>query len=180
MRLTDAQWTVMEILWSGDRFSLKEITQALKDVNDWNKNTVYTYLTRMAGKGLVAIDHGCPQPYRALVSREECAKAERTNLLGRVYGGATGNLALHDTELLGQCALQTGGVQTCQCGYLTRLQTGIEQGDQTSEVGGVEDDDDVLNVGAVLLDVLTQLLGNLTVACQQVLTGHASLTGSTA
>jgi len=92
MRLTDAQWTVMEILWSGDRFSLKEITQALKDVNDWSKNTVYTYLTRMAGKGLVAIDHGCPQPYRALVSREECAKAERTNLLGRVYGGATGNL----------------------------------------------------------------------------------------
>lgn len=92
MRLTDAQWPVMEVLWSGERFSLGQITQALKDVNNWNKNTVYTYLTRMAEKGLVHIDHNAAQPYSAAVSREECARAERTELLQRVYGGAAGDL----------------------------------------------------------------------------------------
>lgn len=92
MRLTDAEWNVMEVLWAGDRFSLKEISLALKDTKNWNKNTVYTYLTRMAGKGLVTIQHGTEKPYQAQVSREECAKAERSDLLGRVYGGAAGDL----------------------------------------------------------------------------------------
>ena len=48
MKLTDAEWSVLEILWSGERFSLKEI-----QANGWNKNTVHTYLTRMEKKGLV-------------------------------------------------------------------------------------------------------------------------------
>lgn len=92
MRLTDAEWPVMEILWSGERFSLRQITQALKEVNRWNKNTVYTYLTRMAQKGLVHIDHTHEQPYSAAVTREECARTERHELLQRVYGGAAGDL----------------------------------------------------------------------------------------
>ena len=92
MRLTDAQWPVMEVLWSGDCFSLRQITQALQNVNNWNKNTVYTYLTRMADKGLVRIDHSSDRPYSAAVTREECARAERSELLQRVYGGAAGDL----------------------------------------------------------------------------------------
>ena len=81
-------------------------------------------------------------------------------------GSATFNLALHDTELLSQCRLQTGGVQTSQCGDLSGLQARIEQGNQTGEVGRVEDDDNVLDIRAVFLDVLAQLLGNLAVACE--------------
>lgn len=92
MRLTEAEWLVMEALWSGERFSLGEITGALKGVKGWNKNTVYTYLTRMESKGLVAIHRGEDKPYRAVISREDCARAERSELLTRVYGGAAGDL----------------------------------------------------------------------------------------
>lgn len=42
MKLTEAEWSVLEILWSGDRFSLGEITAALQPVNGWSKNTVHT------------------------------------------------------------------------------------------------------------------------------------------
>ena len=92
MKVTEAEWTVLEVLWSGDHFSLKEITDALKSVNGWNKNTVYTYLTRMESKGLVSIDRTHGQPYAAAVSRESCARRERTELLNKVYGGAAGDL----------------------------------------------------------------------------------------
>lgn len=92
MKLTDAQWAVLEVLWSGDRFSLGQITAALKTVNGWNKNTVYTYLTRMEEKGLVSIDRTDDRPYAAAVTREECARQERAELLTRVYGGAAGDL----------------------------------------------------------------------------------------
>lgn len=92
MRLTEAEWTVMEVLWSGERFALGDITATLKGINDWSRNTVYTYLTRMEKKGLVDIDRTHQQPYKAKVSREACAKEERGELLNKVYGGAAGDL----------------------------------------------------------------------------------------
>lgn len=92
MKLSEAEWAVLNILWSGRRFSLKEITTALQKVNGWNKNTVYTYLTRMEKKGLVAIERSQDKPYSAAVTKEYCAQKERNELLDKVYGGATGDL----------------------------------------------------------------------------------------
>ena len=92
MKLSDAEWAVMEVLWSGQQHALGPITEALQPVNGWNKNTVYTYLQRMAAKGLVEIRRGDAQPYAAAVSRESCARQERDDLLNRVYGGAAGDL----------------------------------------------------------------------------------------
>ena len=102
MKLTDAEWAVLEVLWGGECYALGEITAALKK---WNKNTVYTYLTRMETKGLVSIDHSLPKPYSAAVSREECARKERHELLNKVYGGATGELIaafIKDTAISAQ------------------------------------------------------------------------------
>ena len=70
MKLTEAEWSVLEVLWSGERFSLGEITKQLASVNGWSKNTVHTYLTRMENKGLVNIDRSNNEPYSASVSRE--------------------------------------------------------------------------------------------------------------
>lgn len=92
MKITEPEWSVLEILWSAERFSLGEITTALEPVNGWKKNTVFTYLARMEVKGMVAIDRGQPQPYSAAVTRESCARTERDKLLTNVYGGATGDL----------------------------------------------------------------------------------------
>lgn len=92
MKLTDAEWAVMEVLWNGERFSLSEAVAALQPVKGWNKNTVFTYLTRMEHKGLVVIDRTHTRPYAAAVSREDCAREERDDLLCRVYGGAAGDL----------------------------------------------------------------------------------------
>ena len=92
MHLTDSEWAVMEVLWGGERFALGEAAAALRESRGWNKNTVYTYLTRMAAKGLVSIDRGASRPYAAAVSRADCARAERGVLLERVYNGAAGDL----------------------------------------------------------------------------------------
>lgn len=92
MKLTESEWDVMDVLWSGDRFSLGEVTSALEPVNGWSKNTVYTYLTRMKKKGLVDINRSHIRPYSAAVSRDECAQQERNELLSKVYGGAAGDM----------------------------------------------------------------------------------------
>jgi len=92
MKMTPAEWSVMEVLWSAETHSLKELTEALQPILNWSKNTVHTYLTRMSVKGLVTIDRSRKQPYSAAVSRETCARDERHNLLTRVYRGEAGEL----------------------------------------------------------------------------------------
>jgi len=92
MKLSEAEWSVMEVLWRGESFPLKSVADSLKEKCGWSKNTVYTYLNRMEAKGLVKIDHGSRTPYSAAKSREECAKNEREELLSKVYSGATSDL----------------------------------------------------------------------------------------
>jgi len=92
MKLSEAEWSVMESLWRAERRSFAAVSAELKTVKGWSKTTVHTYLTRMEKKGLVSIDHSLPEPYCAAVSRAECAREERTELLDKVYGGATGEL----------------------------------------------------------------------------------------
>lgn len=94
MRLTEAEWSVLSVLWQGGRFALGEVTEALRAEKRWSRNTVHTYLTRMEAKGLVEIDRSKEKPYAAAVLREDCAKEERRNLLQRVYGGAAGDLVV--------------------------------------------------------------------------------------
>ena len=91
-KLTDAEWTVMEALWTGSDV-LGTIVDALKPSTGWSRNTVHTYLTRMEAKGMVAIDRSHePHTYTAQLSREDCARHERTTLLNKVYGGAAGDM----------------------------------------------------------------------------------------
>ncbi len=92
MKLTLPEWDIMEVLWSGENLSLGEITSALRENHGWAPNTVHTYLTRMNKKGLVIIEKSAAAPYKAAVSKEDCARQERDELLNKVYSGATGEL----------------------------------------------------------------------------------------
>lgn len=92
-RLSESELAVLTVLWEGESFNLGQVVEQLKLITGWSRNTVHTYLTRMEGKGLVIIDRsGDPHKYKAGISREECARKERRNLLEKVYGGATGDL----------------------------------------------------------------------------------------
>ncbi len=93
VKLTEAEWSVLQVLWGGKSFALGEVVAALEPTLHWRRNTVHTYLTRMEGKGLVTIDREEePHRYSAAVSREVCASQERNQLLDKVYGGAAGDL----------------------------------------------------------------------------------------
>ena len=77
MKLTEAEWSVMEALWAGESFSLGELTRALYSEHGWSKNTVHTYLTRMEAKGLVKIDRSSTAPYSAAARRVRWSRAVR-------------------------------------------------------------------------------------------------------
>ena len=93
-------------------------------------------------------------------------------------GGATGHLILGDGEMLGQGTLEPGAVQGGQGGNRRSRQPRVDQGGETRDVGGIEDDDGQLTGRTVPLDLLAQVPGDLAVVLAQVLPGHASTAGS--
>lgn len=92
-RLSESEWLVMEVLWKKKKCAFKDIVDELKDKTKWSRNTIHTYLTRMEKKGLVCIDRSVePHLYSYIISREDCSKHEREELLNKVYRGAVGDL----------------------------------------------------------------------------------------
>ncbi|MBR6610548.1 MAG: BlaI/MecI/CopY family transcriptional regulator [Oscillospiraceae bacterium] len=92
-KLTDSEWQVLETLWQADSLLLGEVVDSLYDTTKWSRNTVHTYLTRMEKKGLVKITRDSePHRYSRMVTRDDCSKKERENLLHKVYGGSVGDL----------------------------------------------------------------------------------------
>ena len=106
-RLTDGEWQVLCVLWDAEEGrTLGQVVEALRPRTGWSRNTALTYLTRMEAKGLVDIrKEDFPHRYRAAVSREDCAAAERRGLLERAYQGSAGKLVaafLKDEKLTPQ------------------------------------------------------------------------------
>lgn len=92
-KLSDAELTVMEVLWQKDFMVLGEIVDALKEKTKWSRNTVHTYLTRMDKKGFVYINKDKePHQYSYLLSKEEYSQSERERLLHNIYQGDVGGL----------------------------------------------------------------------------------------
>lgn len=93
MRLSEKEWTVLEVLWETGGSELGEIVEMLKKDTSWSRNTVHTYLTRMETKKLVLIDKNVnPHIYKAAVNKADCQKSERKSFLRRVYKGSTGDM----------------------------------------------------------------------------------------
>lgn len=107
MKLSDKEWRVLNALWvAPEGLALGAVVDALRPDTGWSRSTVLTYLTRMEAKGLVDIrKEDFPHRYRAAVSREDCAAAERRGLLERAYQGSAGKLVaafLKDEKLTPQ------------------------------------------------------------------------------
>lgn len=89
IRLTEAEWTVMECLWTRGQLTGREATDLLTEKMGWNRSTTLTHLRRMEEKGAVVSDtRDGVKCFRPAVAREEAAVRETKNLLDRVYQGS--------------------------------------------------------------------------------------------
>ena len=91
LRITDSEWKLMECLWEEGPLPQSRLMELLKE--DWSKNMVHTFLSRLGKKGLVEVNKEVqPHEYRALVSREACIRQEEQNFLEKVFRGSAGRL----------------------------------------------------------------------------------------
>lgn len=94
--ISEAEWTVMEVLWQSSPRTSGEVIKALSDSTGWAANTVRTLLTRLVEKGALKTKETAEgRVYLPAVKRQMCVQAESEDFLQRVFQGAAKPLLLH-------------------------------------------------------------------------------------
>ncbi|MCL1925502.1 MAG: BlaI/MecI/CopY family transcriptional regulator [Defluviitaleaceae bacterium] len=87
IKLFDSELKVMEVLWSQNMLTAKEIATLLNKEIGWNKNTTYTVIKKCIEKG--AINRIDPNfVCEAIVTKEEVQHAEVEELVNKLFGGS--------------------------------------------------------------------------------------------
>ena len=93
MKLTDAEWHIMNALWRQHPATARQVLRGLPGRVQWAYTTVKTMLTRLVAKGAIA-EHkeGRTSHYEPLLSRANARRGALVNLADRAFDGAFGPL----------------------------------------------------------------------------------------
>lgn len=91
VRLSEAEWKVMNVLWEEAPQTMMQITHRLQETTGWTKHTVMTFLKRMEDKGAVCYEAGArAKLYYPKIERQEAVLQETEEFLERVFDGRMG------------------------------------------------------------------------------------------
>ncbi|MEM7352745.1 MAG: BlaI/MecI/CopY family transcriptional regulator [Acidobacteriota bacterium] len=96
MRLSDAEWQVMTVVWDDAPASVRDVLEALEKDTGWAYSTVKTMLARLVEKGALSVrKRGNVSLFEPLVTRHEARRSALKTLTERAFGGAFGSLVQH-------------------------------------------------------------------------------------
>ena len=91
MKLTDAEWTVMNALWEKSPANARDVLEHCAAQTSWAYTTVKTILSRLVEKGALKVRmRANTSIYQPLVSREVARHSAVSSLLERAFDGAFG------------------------------------------------------------------------------------------
>lgn len=94
--ISDAEWTVMDAVWSRGTATAADVIDDLAAPRDWNHRTIRTLLARLVEKGaLNAAEDGHRYVYSPAVTRQRCVRQESRSFLQKVFAGDVSSLMLH-------------------------------------------------------------------------------------
>ncbi len=93
MKLTEAEWQIMNALWQKHPATAREIMERLDRRVNWAYTTIKTMLTRLAEKEAVSeVKQGNTSVYEPLVSQRKAQLSAFRSLLDQAFDGAVGPL----------------------------------------------------------------------------------------
>ncbi len=91
IKLSEAEWKVMNLLWEESPKTMMQITNLLKETTGWTKHTVMTFLKRMEEKKAIHYEEGGrAKLYYPDIKKEEAALQETEEFLHKVFDGRMG------------------------------------------------------------------------------------------
>ncbi|MEG1883924.1 MAG: BlaI/MecI/CopY family transcriptional regulator [Clostridia bacterium] len=88
VRLSDAEWRLMQILWEKGTCTFRQICNAVMDETGWTKHSVISFLKRMETKYAIEIIDAKPvKLYKPVLNKEQALFEETHSLLKKIYNG---------------------------------------------------------------------------------------------
>ena len=88
MKITDAEFRVMDALWRGQPLSAEDLVTEVRGQTTWGAATVKTLVNRLLKKGAIRSERvDGRHRYRAALEKDAFALAESEDLLDRLFGG---------------------------------------------------------------------------------------------
>ena len=93
MKLTEAEWLIMNALWDSHPAKARDIARRLPDSVNWAYTTIKTMLTRLAEKKAVRESkQGNVSVYEPILSRRQARRSALRIVLNQAFDGAFGPL----------------------------------------------------------------------------------------
>jgi len=87
-RITEAEWTVMKVVWKQAPVTANQVVGALEGQVDWKPKTIHTLLRRLVGKKALGFEKRSREHlFRPLVEAQACEHAASRSFLDRFFGG---------------------------------------------------------------------------------------------
>lgn len=95
-QISDAEFEVMDVIWKYAPISTNEITDRLAKRKDWSPKTIYTMLSRLEKKGVIAHEKESRVfVYTPCVRKEQYIEAESRTMANRFFDGAMNRMAVN-------------------------------------------------------------------------------------
>jgi BlaI family transcriptional regulator, penicillinase repressor len=96
MKISDAEWAVMQVVWRRESVGAAEVIGQILPETDWNHRTVRTLLNRLVDKGALGAElRDGRNVYRANVTQQECVREESRSFLDKVFRGNAAEMLFH-------------------------------------------------------------------------------------
>ena len=94
--ISPSEWQVMNVVWSDQPVTARDIIQKVAKQNDWSSATVRTFLHRLVKKGALSTEQdGNRYLYRAAIPKQKSVKQASHSFLDSVFGGEPAPLITH-------------------------------------------------------------------------------------
>jgi len=91
VKLSEAEWKVMNLLWEKAPQTMMQITNHFKETTGWTKHTVMTFLRRMEEKGAIHYEEGDrAKLYYPDIEKDKAVIQETEEFLHKVFDGRMG------------------------------------------------------------------------------------------
>lgn len=98
-KISQAEFSVMEVLWADSPQAASDIASALAGEKKWNIKTIKTLLSRLVEKNaLSTTQDGRRYLYSPLISRDAYSRTATRSLSDRLFGGRATPLVAHLAE----------------------------------------------------------------------------------
>ena len=96
LKLSDAEWTVMQAVWAGAPASARDVLDRVGRDTGWAYTTVKTLLARLVEKDALSVRmRGNVSLYEPLITRRQAQVAALRSLVEKAFDGTVGSLVHH-------------------------------------------------------------------------------------